>query len=527
MSTRRIRLPAVPLALAAAVALASARQERTGPAPAAPKTPAPVVVSVDVAKLWEHKALLPVREARGRLEFAWMVQSLIGLAPTEIERLTLVVPKPDAEPILVVTGRNPVDPAAVAKTLTRKSGVKGPKPTMPGMHVAPGAEFPYVRPVDARTVLLAPLSAGSLDLTRLAEAFGPKAAERLAGSHTVMAAVDVRSMKGVFGDQVPAELLAADGATLTADLPDDKTAKVALALTFPDAAGAKAAAPVTERLLRDVGRWAAEREKTATVGPAGEFARPLFEGIIATLKTAKVRADGSRLVVSAELDLGESVSRVLAAVPDAVLTGQGAGAGENNLKQILLALHNYHDVNGKFPTNTYDKDGKPLLSWRVAILPYIEQAAVYQGFKQDEPWDSPHNKQFSQLALKVFMVPGRPAGQLNETYFRAFVAPKNVKPEYRPWLVEGETKGVGLTSITDGTSNTILVVEAGEAVPWAKPDDLPYDGVMALPRLGGPGGRFLAGMGDGSVRTLRRDRIDEKTLRALITIQGGEVVAIP
>ena len=101
------------------------------------------------------------------------------------------------------------------------------------------------------------------------------------------------------------------------------------------------------------------------------------------------------------------------------------------------------------------------------------------------------------------------------------------QPRAGSWLVECDTKGITLVSITDGTSNTILVVEAAEAVPWAKPDDLPYDGVMPLPRLGGPGGRFLAGFGDGSVRTLRRDRIDETQLRALITIQGGEVVVIP
>src|SRR5207253_6386188 len=82
-------------------------------------------------------------------------------------------------------------------------------------------------------------------------------------------------------------------------------------------------------------------------------------------------------------------------------------------------------------------------------------------------------------------------------------------------------------SITDGTSNTFCIVEAGEAVPWYKPDVLAYDGKLPLPQLGGKGAsRFLAAMGDGSIRVIST-KTDEKTLRALITINGGEVVSLP
>ena len=137
MSTRRVTAPATLLVLAA-VALAPARQDRPGPP--APE-PVPVVVSADVAGLWDHKALVPVREARGRLEFAWMVQSLVGLAPNEIDRLTLVLPGPDADPVLVVTGRKPIDPAAVARTLTRRSGAKGRRPCR-GCASPPGPSSP-------------------------------------------------------------------------------------------------------------------------------------------------------------------------------------------------------------------------------------------------------------------------------------------------------------------------------------------------------------------------------------------------
>ena len=111
--------------------------------------------------------------------------------------------------------------------------------------------------------------------------------------------------------------------------------------------------------------------------------------------------------------------------------------------------------------------------------------ALYNQFKLDQPWDSPHNKTLGQTVVRVFQVPGRPSKQPWETYLRTFAAPKNVKPEYRPWLIEGDSKGPSLAQVPDGTSNTIMVAEAGEAVPWTKPDDLPYDGLMALPKLGG------------------------------------------
>src|SRR5262245_56750042 len=219
MITRRLSLFAVPLILLTAVALAPARPDapKAADAPKAGTTGELLVASVHVAKVWDHKAFVPVREARGNLEFAWMVQSLIGLAPTELERLTVVVPDPDTGPILIATGRKPVDPKAVVKTLTRGAGTNGPKPTEPGMLVAPGAEFAYVLPVDARTVLLAPTPAGRLSLTRIAETFGPKAVEGLAGSHALAVRLDVAAAKKLLGDQLPAGLLAAKSATLTAD----------------------------------------------------------------------------------------------------------------------------------------------------------------------------------------------------------------------------------------------------------------------------------------------------------------------
>lgn len=192
---------------------------------------------------------------------------------------------------------------------------------------------------------------------------------------------------------------------------------------------------------------------------------------------------------------------------------------QNNLKQIGLALHNYESVYGRLPTYAiYSKDGKtPLLSWRVAILPFIEQEQLYRRFKLDEPWDSEHNKQLIPLMPKIYLIPNaRPTNDSGTTYCQAFVG------KGAGWE-KGPTPN-RILDFTDGTSNTIVVAEAADPVVWTKPDDLFVEQDKPLPKLGGhfPGG-FNALFMDGSVRFIR-STINEKTLRALITRNGGEVI---
>jgi hypothetical protein len=200
---------------------------------------------------------------------------------------------------------------------------------------------------------------------------------------------------------------------------------------------------------------------------------------------------------------------------------------QNNLKVIGIAFHNYHTTYGVFPAAVaYQKGKKPLLSWRVAILPYIEQDALYKKFKLDEPWDSPHNKKLIPLMPKVFAPPmvGKPAKPWH-TYYQVFTGKEAI---FDPGKVRagGGTfnVGPGILTITDGTSNTALVVEAGEPVPWTKPDDLVYDAKKPLPKLGGLFKEgFHVAMADGSVRIIGR-KAKEKALRALITAAGGEIM---
>ena len=189
----------------------------------------------------------------------------------------------------------------------------------------------------------------------------------------------------------------------------------------------------------------------------------------------------------------------------------------NNFKQIGLAMHNYHDTTGAFPRPGTDKDGKPLLSWRVAILPYLEQQALYQKFHLDEPWDSPHNKALINEMPPVFACPSR-VNQPGMTTYRGFLGKG-------AFFEEGQATGIA--NITDGTSNTIMVVEATEAVPWTKPDsDLPFD-PAARPSLYGAGsphpGGFNALFCDGSVRFIKNS-VAVQVFKFLITKAGGEVV---
>jgi uncharacterized protein (TIGR03067 family) len=196
---------------------------------------------------------------------------------------------------------------------------------------------------------------------------------------------------------------------------------------------------------------------------------------------------------------------------------QGTAAqSQNNLKQIALAFHNYHPTHGSFPPAASSaKGGKALLSWRVALLPYLNEQGLYSRFKLDEPWDSAHNKSLLTEMPAVFALGPAAVVARGETFYQVFVGPGTV--------FDGP-KGRRLAEITDGTSNTVLAVEAAQAVPWTKPADLPYDPKKPLPKVGGlfPDG-FHVALADGAVFEFKQD-FDEPMLRRAITRADGQEV---
>ena len=187
---------------------------------------------------------------------------------------------------------------------------------------------------------------------------------------------------------------------------------------------------------------------------------------------------------------------------------------QNNLKEIGIAIHSYHDTIGKMPADVVDKDGKAILSWRVQMLPYLEEEALYKEFKLDEPWDSNANSALIARIPKAFE-PIRVKADKGQTFYRGFDGPDTV--------FEAGTKQT-LLSMTDGTSNTIMVVEAGEPCIWSKPDDLPYGGKKPLPKLGGLfDGDFHVLMGDGSTFRGSSKTMHGDEFRKLLTKSDGMV----
>jgi hypothetical protein len=215
------------------------------------------------------------------------------------------------------------------------------------------------------------------------------------------------------------------------------------------------------------------------------------------------------------------------AQPGPAATGSPGGGGgrggqtadrakvTENLKGIGLAIANELSQSDAFlPPAIEGTDGTPLLSWRVALLPYLvgqpDAGALFKRFQLDEPWDGPTNRPLLAEMPPIYAAPGvsRPGAGL--TYFRAVVGPG-------AFLERGRRSK--LAELKGPRNAVIMIVEAGEAVPWTKPEELDYDPKGALPRLGGASrGGFHAVCVDGTVYFLRDD-LSESDLRALIT--GG------
>lgn len=191
----------------------------------------------------------------------------------------------------------------------------------------------------------------------------------------------------------------------------------------------------------------------------------------------------------------------------------------NQMKQIGLALVNHHDTYKRFPGRAIlSKDGKPLLSWRVRILPFLEEMALYKEFHLDEPWDSEHNRKLVERMPAVYANPSVPS--TSTTVYQGVVG---------EGTFFGTTEGRSIRSIIDGTSKTIMVVEVDpdRAVVWTKPDDWNYDPQAPLAGLGKirPGG-FQALFADAHVAFIALT-VDPSVWGALLTVAGREPVDLP
>ncbi|MCA9186785.1 MAG: M56 family metallopeptidase [Pirellulaceae bacterium] len=217
--------------------------------------------------------------------------------------------------------------------------------------------------------------------------------------------------------------------------------------------------------------------------------------------------------VTAEARTNTGTGAIAAVVLPAVLAAREAAnrtQSMNNLKQIALAMYNYHDAKGSFPPAVVMGPNGVPHSWRVEILPYLEQQGIYDQYRMNEPWDSEHNKQLLENIPSVYRSPSdNRAGP-----FASYFAP-----------IGGDTimaKATKVNEVEDGTSKTILVLESVQNIPWTKPEDVSFDFEKPLPPvMGFNSGVFLAAFGDGSCRAISNN-IDATMLKQLLLMRDHE-----
>lgn len=262
----------------------------------------------------------------------------------------------------------------------------------------------------------------------------------------------------------------------------------------------------------------------ATVIPAWEAVQPFFEPSVVSLTRTSDSIDVRTQETLPITSMGGVTGPVAVALLLPAIQSARAAARRtqsmNNVKQLSLALLTFESTFGRFPSAAIPtKDGKPGLSWRVALLPYLEEQDLYDQFHLDEPWDSDHNKKLIEKMPDVFASPAASVAKGKTNYLA--VRTNNSA------LVESDDRlGRRIREFVDGVSNTIWVVEVDDdqAVEWTRPDDFKPDANNPMKGLGSlvPNG-FVVGFVDATT-TLLPTTTSAETLRAYFTINGGEPI---
>ncbi|MEZ6123807.1 MAG: DUF1559 domain-containing protein [Planctomycetaceae bacterium] len=285
-----------------------------------------------------------------------------------------------------------------------------------------------------------------------------------------------------------------------------------------DASAAASTTSALQQLLAD----AQQMQNSPPAG--GQLPGPLamaMSGGSEVLKsvTTETQGDTTRFSLTAA-NAGQQLTMMVPLMLPAITQARTAARrtqGKNNLKMLALAMRNFHDAYKRFP-NAASKsaDGQKLLSWRVHLLPFLGQEELYKRFALDEPWDSATNRPLVDQMPAFYQSPSVSTEPGKTAY---------LVPVAAGTLFEDST-GRAFRDITDGSSNTILIVEAAasRSVFWTQPDDLAVNLDRPGDGLGeGPSNSFLAVFADGSVHAVST-LADSGTLRALMTRGGGEVI---
>ncbi len=511
------------------------------------------------ADLWKTDALADLRYLLDRAgpEAYKTFLKKVGPDPSLIDRVTVVAltpqalgePFPTADPeavsaLVIVRTSKPYDRLQVRKLLGQREKVYR-------RHLYHFNEdlWSGLALIDAQTFVIGSEDAliQFFDRRVIAAADGPlqEALEAAAGSHVLTVGLNPRLLgKQPGAQQLPPpllKLLDARCATFTLDMA--KELRLAVRLSYANdndaQAGEKAMrdalAMARGALLMPIQKLEEELKKPTEDSPVADYAQGvsllvalgLMREIDAQLKNLAVLRQGpaiSLAVTSKRNDvvtlyavslgaittIGARVSATFQTVGN--MLGGGKDPAEQHLKKLAEAMEKYHQDKGSYPPPaTYDKDGRPLLSWRVALLPYLGEEALYKEFHLDEPWDSLHNKKLLKRLPQSLKGPSH--WSRNKTTDLVFTG------DATPFVPR---KGVQKPDIA-GPSILLVLADSHNAVYWSKPADLSYADNQPVPKLFGKYGfgQVKVLLANGTVKTLDQ-QTDEETLRSMIRRAGGK-----
>jgi hypothetical protein len=481
---------------------------------------AALFVRVDVAALWQGELAKSLRatekEAFTRVD---AVVREFGVRLDDLQSLVWFVPR--------LKEREDENWFGLVLTLSKRAdkdkfadGVKALAP--------PGAKVEVVWPSDKVAVVLFGLS-DKYGKPQPAHADGPLTPALWAaasGKHVLVAGTTPANLPDNLRDGDPRGALAplrplfrarsvTTAVTLGRTLDLDVRATTARAADAPEVekalvALAKLGATEVEGELPDLKK---QGETDTSIKALGQ----IFGAVSEAAKKGKCETDGTTVRLTAELPLvGLPLARAVPAVVERFARAAAATRSAYNLHRIGVGAFEYEEKYSTFPPAAVcDKKGKPLLSWRVVILPYIGQEELYKQFKLDEPWDSAHNKKLLGKMPPIYALPGVTEPGETNTYYRVFVG----RDTGWDWIL-----GTPLFTITDGLSNTLMVATAAKAVPWTKPEELEFDPEKDMTKLVRMfNGRFQFATFDGAVHTLPKVP-SQQTLHLLITKNDGQVI---
>jgi hypothetical protein len=488
-------------------------------------TNAGVFAHLRVGELWNSPLLGEIRKAAAKdIDKALAAaEKEIGIRPDAVDTVTFFYPTMPMGPgdeqafVVIVTTNKPYDKNTLLKNVRKKDAKEkdGLVPLTDKLLLSFTNERTFMVLHEAHLEKFKKGPLGDQKPGVMSEAL------KLAGQkHHFVFAMDFSQLPNELFTAAPPELkpflplLKTKSSTLFGDL-KDKEIKFGLNFVCENGDSAQDAERSFKLLMQLASDGLAEILKDPKylkeVGPLLPGLRELERGV----KNVKQKRDGSRLEIAmdlkADMPIAEMVTQTIKKITDESSRAQAS----NNMKQVALAMHNYHDTFNGFPSSAIcDKKGKPLLSWRVSILPFIEQQELYKEFKLDEPWDSENNKKLIAKMPKTYALPNQKAAD-GKTHFRLFTGNGAVFDMVQQSKIQ---------DIPDGTSNTVMVVESAEPTIWSKPDDIEYDDKLAVEKLlRFVDAKTMVAFCDGSVRFLKKG-LAEKTWHYLIQKNDGNPI---